>query len=86
MPTFRIAVIPGDGVGIEVVAEGRRVLETVAWRERNLALRFTTFGWGSASCLKHGPMIPADGLHILQREGTPGSVADTERIRCALLG
>jgi tartrate dehydrogenase/decarboxylase/D-malate dehydrogenase len=48
MPTFTIAVIPGDGVGIEVVAEGRRVLEAAARRERNLRLRFTTFGWGSA--------------------------------------
>jgi tartrate dehydrogenase/decarboxylase/D-malate dehydrogenase len=85
MPTFTIAVIPGVGVGIEVVAEGRRVLEAVARRERNLRLRFTTFGWGSAYYRKHGRMMPADGLDILRRERTPGSVADTEGMTCALL-
>jgi tartrate dehydrogenase/decarboxylase/D-malate dehydrogenase len=67
MPTITIAVIPGDGVGLEVVAEGRRVLEAVAKRERNLALRFTTFGWGSAYFKKHGRMMPADGLDILRK-------------------
>src|SRR5512145_2668067 len=67
MPTITIALIPGDGVGLEVVAEGRRVLKAVAKRERNLALRFTTFGWGSAYFKKHGRMMPADGLDILRK-------------------
>ena len=67
MVTFRIAVIPGDGVGIEVVAEGRKVLEAVAKRERNLRLRFTTFEWGSAYYKKRGRMMPADGLETLRR-------------------
>lgn len=67
MPTFSIAVIPGDGVGVEVVAEGRRVLQAAARRERNLTLRFTTFGWGSAYYRKHGRMMPADGLEVLRR-------------------
>ncbi|MBI3016226.1 MAG: tartrate dehydrogenase, partial [Candidatus Tectomicrobia bacterium] len=62
MPTFTIAVIPGDGVGIEVVAEGRRVLETLARRDKRLRFRFTTFGWGSAYYKTHGRMMPADGL------------------------
>lgn len=66
MPTFKIAVIPGDGVGVEVVAEGRRVLEVVAKRERNLTLRFTTFDWGSAYYKKHGRMMPADALDTLR--------------------
>jgi len=67
MPTFKIAVIPGDGVGIEVVAEGRRVLQAVAKRERNLQLRFTTFPWGSAYYRKHGRMMPADALDTLRK-------------------
>ena len=67
MPTFTIAVIPGDGVGIEVVAEGRRVLEALARRERGLRFRFATFGWGSAYYKKHGRMMPADGLDTLRR-------------------
>jgi len=67
MPTFKIAVIPGDGVGIEVVAEGRRVLQAVARWERNLTLRFTTFPWGSAYYKKHGRMMPADALDTLRK-------------------
>jgi tartrate dehydrogenase/decarboxylase/D-malate dehydrogenase len=67
MPTFKIAVIPGDGVGIEVVAEGRRVLEAVARREKTLQLKFTAFDWGSAYYRKRGRMMPADGLDTLQK-------------------
>jgi len=67
MPTFTIAVIPGDGVGIEVVAEGRKVLEAVARRERNLRLRFTTFPWGSGYYRKQGRMMPAEALDTLRR-------------------
>jgi tartrate dehydrogenase/decarboxylase/D-malate dehydrogenase len=67
MPTFKIAVIPGDGVGIEVVAEGRRVLEATARREKNLHLKFTAFGWGSAYYKKHGRMMPADALDTLRK-------------------
>ncbi len=67
MPTFKIAVIPGDGVGIEVVAEGQRVLEAAGRRERNLQLKFTAFGWGSAYYKKHGRMMPADALDTLRK-------------------
>jgi tartrate dehydrogenase/decarboxylase/D-malate dehydrogenase len=67
MPSFKIAVIPGDGVGVEVVAEGRKVLEAMAKRERGLRFRFTTLGWGSAYYKKHGRMMPADGLETLRR-------------------
>jgi tartrate dehydrogenase/decarboxylase/D-malate dehydrogenase len=66
MPEFRIAVIPGDGVGVEVVAEGRKVLEAVAQGERSLRCAFTTFGWGSGYYRKHGRMMPADGLDRLR--------------------
>jgi tartrate dehydrogenase/decarboxylase/D-malate dehydrogenase len=66
MPTFKIAVIPGDGVGIEVVAEGRRVLEAAARREKNLRLTFRSYGWGSAYYRKHGRMMPADALDTLR--------------------
>ena len=67
MPTFKIAVIPGDGVGIEVVAEGRKVLEAAARREKNLQLKFTAFGWGSAYYKTHGRMMPADALDTLRK-------------------
>jgi len=66
MPTFKIAVLPGDGVGVEVVAEGRKVLEAAARREKSLRLKFTSFGWGSSYYRKHGRMMPADGLETLR--------------------
>jgi tartrate dehydrogenase/decarboxylase/D-malate dehydrogenase len=67
MPSFKIAVIPGDGVGIEVVAEGQRVLESAARREKNLQLTFTAYDWGSAYYKKYGRMMPADALDILRK-------------------
>jgi tartrate dehydrogenase/decarboxylase/D-malate dehydrogenase len=67
MPTFKIAVIPGDGVGIEVVAEGQRVLEAAARREKNLQLKFTAFDWGSAYYKTHDRMMPADALDMLRK-------------------
>jgi tartrate dehydrogenase/decarboxylase/D-malate dehydrogenase len=67
MPSFKIALIPGDGVGIEVVAEGQRVLEAAVRREKNLHLKFTAFDWGSAHYKTHGRMMPADGLDTLRR-------------------
>jgi tartrate dehydrogenase/decarboxylase/D-malate dehydrogenase len=66
MPTFKIAVIPGDGVGIEVVAEGQRVLEAAAKREKALQLKFTAYDWGSAHYKKHNRMMPADALDTLR--------------------
>jgi tartrate dehydrogenase/decarboxylase/D-malate dehydrogenase len=56
----RIATIPGDGIGGEVLAEGRRVLEAVGEFE------FTEFPWGSRHYLETGRMMPADGLEQLQ--------------------
>jgi tartrate dehydrogenase/decarboxylase/D-malate dehydrogenase len=60
MSTPRIAVIPGDGIGKEVVPEGLRVLESAASRFGiNLELQHFDFG----SCdyyLRHGSMLPAD--------------------------
>jgi tartrate dehydrogenase/decarboxylase/D-malate dehydrogenase len=66
MPTFKIAVLPGDGVGVEVVSEGRKVLEAAARRERGLTLAFTSFGWGSGYYRRHGRMMPANGLETLR--------------------
>lgn len=58
--THRIAVIPGDGIGKEVVPEGLRSLEAAA-RIFNLDLEFTHFDFASADYyLKHGTMMPGD--------------------------
>ncbi len=61
MKTFRIAVIPGDGIGKEVVPEGIRVLEAAGARY-DLRFCFETFPWSCDYYLEHGRMMPEDGL------------------------
>lgn len=62
---FRIAVIPGDGIGKEVVPEGLRVLEAVA-RKHKLDFRFETLDWSCETYAKTGKMMPGDGLDRLR--------------------
>ncbi|HEY6909992.1 MAG TPA: isocitrate/isopropylmalate family dehydrogenase, partial [Myxococcales bacterium] len=57
----RIAVIPGDGIGNEVVPEGMRVLEAAAARH-GFELAWDTYPWSCAFYKKHGRMMPDDGL------------------------
>ena len=57
---LRIAVIPGDGIGCEVVPEGLRVLDAVA-RRFGIALQFDHFDFAScAHYARHGTMLPDD--------------------------
>ena len=57
---LKIAVIPGDGIGREVMPEGLRVLEAAA-RRFNIALEFTHIDWASCDYyLAHGQMMPDD--------------------------
>jgi len=64
--TFRIAVIPGDGIGKEVVPEGLRVLDRLAARSNGaLAFELETFPWGSGYWLETGKMMDDDGLDRL---------------------
>jgi len=53
----RIAVIPGDGIGKEVVPEGLRVLDAAATKF-NIALQWDHFDWNCDYYLKHGLMMP----------------------------
>jgi tartrate dehydrogenase/decarboxylase/D-malate dehydrogenase len=61
---YKIAVIPGDGIGNEVVPEGLRVLET-AGRRFGFSLSCRTFGWSCETYLETGRMMPEDGLEQL---------------------
>ena len=65
MNPYRIAVIPGDGIGAEVIPEGVRVLEVLAHRTAALHLEFQYFDWGSERYLAHGQMMPDGGLETL---------------------
>jgi tartrate dehydrogenase/decarboxylase/D-malate dehydrogenase len=66
MNTYNIAAIPGDGIGTEVIAAGIEVLEALAKKDGGFKLRFEHFDWGSDYYLKHGEMMPADGLEKLK--------------------
>jgi tartrate dehydrogenase/decarboxylase / D-malate dehydrogenase len=65
--TFRIAVIPGDGIGQEVVPEGLRVLDRLAERSGGrLRFEYESFPWGCQYYLETGRMIDPDGLERLR--------------------
>ena len=63
--THRIAVIPGDGIGKEVMPEGLRVLEA-AGRKFGIEWKFDEFDWSCDYYEKHGTMMPADALERLK--------------------
>ncbi|MGP3507664.1 isocitrate/isopropylmalate family dehydrogenase, partial [Paracidovorax citrulli] len=58
--TFKIAVLPGDGIGKEVMPEGLRAIQAAAERF-GIALELHTFEWASCDYyLAHGQMMPDD--------------------------
>jgi tartrate dehydrogenase/decarboxylase/D-malate dehydrogenase len=61
MPTYRIAVIPGDGIGQEVVPEAIRVLEAVG-PTCDIAFQWDHFPWSCEYYARTGRMMPEDGL------------------------
>ena len=65
MSIYRIAVIPGDGIGPEVIAEGIKVLDAVAVLDGSFRFEWTYFPWGCEYYLKHGRMMAEDGLDQL---------------------
>jgi tartrate dehydrogenase/decarboxylase/D-malate dehydrogenase len=65
MKTYSIAVIPGDGIGNEVVPEGLRVLEAVA-ATFGIGFRFQSFDWSCETYRTTGRMMPEDGIARLR--------------------
>jgi len=61
MKTYKIAAIPADGIGPEVIAAGLQALEALAKRDGGFALDVAHFDWGSDYYKKHGVMMPEDG-------------------------
>jgi tartrate dehydrogenase/decarboxylase/D-malate dehydrogenase len=64
MTTYRIAVLPGDGIGKEVVPEGIRVLESVGNRF-DIQFKWEIFPWGCEFYSQTGRMMPEDGIDQL---------------------
>ena len=62
----KIAVIPADGIGKEVIAEGIKVLEAVSSLDKQVRFDFTYFDWGCEYYLKTGLMMPKDGIDTLR--------------------
>jgi tartrate dehydrogenase/decarboxylase/D-malate dehydrogenase len=65
MSRYKIAVIEGDGIGREVVAEGLRVLE-IAGNRYGVSFCWEHFDWSCQTYLKTGRMMPKDGLEQLR--------------------
>ncbi|MDP4994239.1 MAG: isocitrate/isopropylmalate family dehydrogenase, partial [Burkholderiaceae bacterium] len=68
MKTYAIALIPGDGIGKEVIPAGQRVLEALALADNRLSFDFTAFDWGGDYYRAHGRMMPDDGLDDLRNK------------------
>ena len=66
MKHFNIAVIAGDGIGPEVIAEGKKVFSGIAKMDGGFSVSFEDFPWGCEYYLKTGTMMPADGLDTLK--------------------
>ena len=79
---IKIAVIPGDGIGNEVVPAALKVLDVATKLDKDLQFDFTEFPWGSDYYLKNGEMMPKDGLEQLRSYDAVflGAVGDPDRV------
>lgn len=92
MKSYRIALIPGDGIGGDVVDAAWEVLNAVA-RKTGFALEGTSFPWSCAFYKETGAMMPADGIETLRRfdaillgaVGWPAEVPDSVSLHGLLL-
>jgi tartrate dehydrogenase/decarboxylase / D-malate dehydrogenase len=66
MNSYKIAAVPGDGIGKEVIAAGVEVLQALAARDGGFKLEFEAFDWGSDYYKKHGVMMPENGRETLK--------------------
>ncbi len=66
MKVFNIASIPGDGIGKETVPAGRQVLDTVGEVHGGLRFEYLDIDWNCEYYLRHGRMMPENGLDILR--------------------
>jgi tartrate dehydrogenase/decarboxylase / D-malate dehydrogenase len=67
MNELRLALIPGDGIGKETVAAGRKVLDAAAEVHGGFRLRCEEYDWSCEYFAKHGRMMPENGLDLLRQ-------------------
>ncbi|GII25741.1 tartrate dehydrogenase [Planosporangium mesophilum] len=65
MTNHRIALIPGDGIGVEVLPPAQQVLDTVG-RRHGIGFSYTSYDWSCERYLREGAMMPEDGLDQLR--------------------
>lgn len=65
MKELSIALLPGDGIGVEIMPEARRVLDLISQRF-NVTLNYHEFDWGTQYYFQHGRMMPDDGVDQLR--------------------
>jgi tartrate dehydrogenase/decarboxylase/D-malate dehydrogenase len=66
MRSYHIAVIPGDGIGNEVMPEGIKALDAAAEAAGGFRLRYDHFPWGCEYYLRHGEVMSPDATKILR--------------------
>ncbi len=72
MRHYQIAVLPGDGIGPEVITESVKTLEALAELHVGFHLDTQYFDWGTERYLRDGALMPKDGLAMLERGGFDG--------------
>lgn len=65
MSNYKIAVVPGDGIGNEIVPEGLRVIEAAA-KKHNFSIETESFDWGAGYYQKNGKFLPDNGIETLK--------------------
>ena len=93
MSHHKIAVIPGDGIGTEVIAEGLKALQALEQATPELSFKFEQFPWGCGYYLETGEMMPKDGIDALRAfeaiylggVGAPDTVPEELAIRGVVL-
>ncbi len=92
MTTYKLALIPGDGIGVDVTDATMKVIAAAASRF-GFALETETFPWSCEYYLETGAMMPADGIETLRRfdaiylgaVGWPATVPDAVSLHGLLL-
>lgn len=85
---YRIATIPGDGIGPEVISAGITALQAVSKALGTFTLEFTHIDWNSETYKRTGQYIPENGLSELKNHdailfgavGAPGTVTRTQTL------
>lgn len=66
MEHYSLAVIPGDGIGPEIMSEGLKILRVIEEVHGGIKFDTQSFDWNCEYYLRHGKMMPDNGLDILQ--------------------